>query len=104
MFANSDREITYASKTRVADVDHDVKQRRLREVIALQEQHTRAKHAARVGMDESILVTRTSKRGDKLVGRTPRFQKVMLPLGAAAIGETVVRRITGTSGHSLLAL
>ncbi|PRP91214.1 (Dimethylallyl)adenosine tRNA methylthiotransferase MiaB [Enhygromyxa salina] len=103
MFAYSDREITYASKKLVDDVPHEVKQRRLREVIALQERHTRAKHAARVGLEEEILVARTSKRGDKLVGRTPRFQKVMLPLGDAAVGELVRRTITGSSGHSLLA-
>jgi tRNA-2-methylthio-N6-dimethylallyladenosine synthase len=102
MFAYSDREITYASKKLVDDVPHAVKQRRLREVIALQEQHTRAKHAARVGLDEAVLVVRTSKRGDKLLGRTPRFQKVLLPLGSAEIGETVIRRVTASTGHSLL--
>jgi tRNA-2-methylthio-N6-dimethylallyladenosine synthase len=103
MFAYSDREITYASKKLRDDVPHEIKQRRLREVIELQERHTRAKHAARVGIEEQILVVRTSKRADKLLGRTPRFQKVMLPLGTAEIGETVVRRITGSTGHSLLA-
>ncbi|HVH98534.1 MAG TPA: tRNA (N6-isopentenyl adenosine(37)-C2)-methylthiotransferase MiaB [Enhygromyxa sp.] len=103
MFAYSDREITYASKKLSDDVPHEVKQRRLREVIELQEQHTRAKHAARVGMDEAILVVNETKRGDKLLGRTPRFQKVLLPLGSATIGETVVRRIIGSTGHSLLA-
>ncbi len=103
MFAYSDREITYASKKLADDVPHDVKQRRLREVIELQEQHTRAKHAARIGVEEQILVVRTTKRGDKLLGRTPRFQKVLLPLGTAVPGETVVRQITGSTGHSLLA-
>jgi tRNA-2-methylthio-N6-dimethylallyladenosine synthase len=103
MFAYSDREITYASKKLSDDVPHEVKQRRLREVIELQEQHTRAKHAARVGVEEQVLVARTTKRGDKLLGRTPRFQKVLLPLGSAEVGELVVRRITGSTGHSLLA-
>ena len=103
MFAYSDREITYASKKLVDDVAHAVKQRRLREVIELQERHTRAKHAARVGVDEEILVARTTKRQDRLMGRTPRFQKVLLPLGSAAPGDIVRRRITGTTGHSLIA-
>lgn len=104
MFAYSDREITYASKKLVDDVPHAVKQARLREVIELQEQHTRAKHAARVGTDEAVLVAAISKRGDKLVGKTPRFQKVLMPLGTAQIGDVVVRRITGSTGHSLLSL
>ena len=102
MFAYSDREITYASKKLADDVPHEVKQRRLREIIELQEQHTRAKHAARVGAEEEVLVVRTTKRGDKLLGRTPRFQKVLLPLASAAPGQTVRCRIVGTTGHSLL--
>lgn len=103
MFAYSDREITYASKKLSDDVPHEVKQRRLREVIELQEQHTRAKHTARIGLDEAILVVNTTKRGDKLLGRTPRFQKVLLPLGSAEVGEIVVRRIVGSTGRSLIA-
>jgi tRNA-2-methylthio-N6-dimethylallyladenosine synthase len=72
-------------------------------VIELQERHTRARHAARVGLEEEILVVHTTKRGDKLMGRTPRFQKVMLPLGSATPGELVRRTIVGSTGHSLLA-
>jgi tRNA-2-methylthio-N6-dimethylallyladenosine synthase len=37
------------------------------------------------------------------MGRTPRFQKVMLPLGSATPGELVRRTIIGSTGHSLLA-
>ena len=102
MFAYSDREITYASKKLVDDVPEAVKQARLREVIDLQELHTRAKHAARIGTDEEVLVSAISKRGNLLVGKTPRFQKVLMPLGSAQIGERVIRRITGSTGHSLL--
>lgn len=102
MFAYSDREITYASKKLHDDVAPEVKQRRLREVIELQERHTRAKHAARIGTKEEILVVHTTKRGDKLMGRTRRFQKVLLPLGSAAPGELVWRTITGSTGHSLI--
>ncbi|NVB40499.1 tRNA (N6-isopentenyl adenosine(37)-C2)-methylthiotransferase MiaB [Pseudenhygromyxa sp. WMMC2535] len=101
MFAYSDREITYASKKLEDDVPHAVKQRRLREVIALQERHTRAKHAARVGTRDRVLVVRTTKRGDKLLGRTPHFRKVLLPLGCAEPGEIVDVEITASTGHSL---
>ncbi|EDM81238.1 tRNA-i(6)A37 thiotransferase enzyme MiaB [Plesiocystis pacifica SIR-1] len=101
MFAYSDREITYASKKLVDDVPQETKLRRLREVIELQEKHTRARLAARVGQRDRVLVVNTSKRGDKLLGRTPTFQKVLLPLGCAAPGEFVDVTITGTTGHSL---
>ena len=103
MFAYSDREITYASKKLVDDIPHEVKMRRLREVIEIQEQHTRAKHDERIGVEEEILVVRTTKRGNKLMGRTARFQKVMLPLDSATSGELVRRTITGSTGHSLIA-
>lgn len=102
MFAYSDREITYASKKLVDDVPREVKLRRLREIIDLQERHTRAKHAARIGGRERILVARVTKRRDKLMGRTPRFQKVLIPLGSAQPGEIVDVTITESTGHSLI--
>ncbi len=101
MFAYSDREITYASKKLEDDIPREVKLRRLREVIALQEQHTRAKLEARTGAHDQVLVLRVSKRGNKIMGRTPNFQKVMLPLGSAEPGDLVDVVITGTSGQSL---
>lgn len=103
MFAYSDREITYASKKLVDDIPQEVKLRRLREVIEIQEAHTRAKYDARIGIEEEILVVRTTKRGNKLMGRTARFQKVMLPLDSASSGDMVRRTITGSTGHSLIA-
>ncbi|HEY0138960.1 MAG TPA: tRNA (N6-isopentenyl adenosine(37)-C2)-methylthiotransferase MiaB [Nannocystis sp.] len=103
MFRYSDRGITYAARKLQDDVPSDVKGRRLQEVIDLQEQHTRAAHAARVGGRERVLVSGMSKRGDRTLGRTPSFYTVLLPLGLAAPGETVEVEITGTTGHSLLA-
>lgn len=101
MFAYSDREITYASRKLVDDVPEDVKQRRLREVIELQEQFTRQSHADRVGQLETVLINGPSKRNDCLVGRSGRFQNVLLPLNAGEPGELVTCRITRSSGHSL---
>jgi tRNA-2-methylthio-N6-dimethylallyladenosine synthase len=102
MFAYSDRGITYASKKLADDVSDEVKGRRLREVIDLQEEHTRAAFAARIGSRDRVLVGKTSRRGDRLVGRTPRFQNVLLPLGCAEIGEFVDVTITASTGHSLI--
>lgn len=103
MFAYSDRGITYASRKLVDDVPEATKQRRLREVIELQEQHTRASHAALVGTRQEVLVTGTSRRGDRLVGRTPTFHKVLLPLGAGSPGTLCHATITRSTGHSLVA-
>lgn len=103
MFAYSDRGITYASRKLVDDVPEATKQRRLREVIELQEQHTRASHAALVGTRQRVLVNATSRRGDRLVGRTPSFHKVLLPLELGAPGQLHEVIVTGSTGHSLLA-
>ncbi|MCA9709163.1 MAG: tRNA (N6-isopentenyl adenosine(37)-C2)-methylthiotransferase MiaB [Myxococcales bacterium] len=103
MFAYSDRGITYASKKLDDDVPAAVKKRRLQEVIARQEVHTRASHAARVGTHQPVLVTGVSRRGDRMVGRTPHFHKVLLPREGYAPGQLVHATITGSTGHSLLA-
>jgi tRNA-2-methylthio-N6-dimethylallyladenosine synthase len=102
MFAYSDRGITYASKKLPDDVPDAVKQRRLHEVIERQEAHTRASHAALVGTHQVVLVSGISRRGDRLVGRTPSFHKVLLPLHAGAPGQLHEVVITGTTGHSLM--
>jgi tRNA-2-methylthio-N6-dimethylallyladenosine synthase len=101
MFRYSDRGITYASRKLEDDVDDETKGRRLREVIELQEEHTRASHQRRVGTRQSVLVHTTAKSGDRLLGRTPHFQKVLLPLQAGSPGDVVDAEITRSTGHSL---
>lgn len=103
MFSYSDRGITYASKKLEDDVDPATKKRRLQEVIALQEEHTRASFASRIGHTEEVLVGITSRRGDRMVGRTGRFQSVLLPLDRAIPGDLVRVKIAGSTGHSLIA-
>ncbi|MEM6293222.1 MAG: tRNA (N6-isopentenyl adenosine(37)-C2)-methylthiotransferase MiaB [Myxococcota bacterium] len=103
MFSYSDRGITYASKRLEDDVSPTVKKSRLRDVIDLQDVHTRASHDARIGQQVDVLVLGTSKRGDKTLGRTPHFHKVLLPLGAGEPGDVVTATVTGSTGRSLLA-
>ncbi|MGB1015045.1 MAG: tRNA (N6-isopentenyl adenosine(37)-C2)-methylthiotransferase MiaB [Nannocystaceae bacterium] len=101
MFRYSDRGITYASKRLEDDVPSDVKGRRLQEVINLQEQFTRASHQGRVGRSEQVLLSKISRRKDHMVGRTPRFQKVLVPLDAGEPGELIRAEVTASTGHSL---
>lgn len=103
MFRYSDRGITYAARKLQDDVPGEVKGRRLQEVIDLQEQHTRAAHHRRVGRREAVMISGLSHRGDRLLGRTPRFQNVLLPLGSGSPGQVLEVEITGSTGHSLLA-
>jgi tRNA-2-methylthio-N6-dimethylallyladenosine synthase len=102
MFRYSDREITQASRKLHDDVPDAVKGRRLQEVIAMQEQHTRAAHQARVGTSQEVLIYGPSRRGDGQFGRTAHFQNALLPLGTGRAGELVRVRVTATTGRSLL--
>jgi tRNA-2-methylthio-N6-dimethylallyladenosine synthase len=101
MFRYSDRGITYASRKLADDVDDDTKGRRLREVIELQERHTRAAHERQVGTRQRVLVHTTARSGDRLLGRTAHFFKVLLPLHAGSPGDLVDVEISRSTGHSL---
>jgi tRNA-2-methylthio-N6-dimethylallyladenosine synthase len=90
MFAYSERDLTYAAKKLPDDVAPAVKQRRLAEIVALQEQISAEVFAAHVGRRERVLVHGPSKRDRaQLMGRTDGFKTVILPTGLGAIGELV---------------
>ncbi len=103
MFQYSDRGITHAARKLVDDVPPETKARRLREMIALQEEHTRAAHAAQIGRITSVLVGGPTHRGDRLRGRTPQAFTALLPLDAARTGDIVEILVTDSTGHSLVA-
>src|SRR3954470_6865346 len=71
MFAYSERDLTFAAKKLPDDVTPAIKQRRLSEIIGLQEKISVEVHAAHVGRRERVLVHGPSKRDPKqLMGRT----------------------------------
>jgi tRNA-2-methylthio-N6-dimethylallyladenosine synthase len=90
MFAYSERDLTFAAKKLSDDVPPSIKQRRLAEIVALQEQISTEVFAAHVGRRERVLVHGPSKRDPaQLMGRTDGFKTVILPAGVGAIGELV---------------
>ena len=90
MFAYSERDLTFAAKKLPDDVSPEVKQRRLAEIVALQERISAEVFAAQVGKRERVLVTGPSRRDPaQLVGRTDGFKTVILPPGVGAVGELV---------------
>ncbi|HEX7842850.1 MAG TPA: tRNA (N6-isopentenyl adenosine(37)-C2)-methylthiotransferase MiaB [Kofleriaceae bacterium] len=90
MFAYSERDLTFAAKKLTDDVAPAVKQRRLAEIVALQERISAEVFAAHVGRRERVLVHGPSKRDPaQLMGRTDGFKTVILPAGIGAIGELV---------------
>jgi tRNA-2-methylthio-N6-dimethylallyladenosine synthase len=90
MFAYSERDLTYAAKQLPDDVAPADKQRRLAEIVALQERISAEVFAAQVGRRERVLVHGPSRRDPReLMGRTDGFKSVILPAGVGAIGELV---------------
>ena len=90
MFAYSERDLTFAAKKLPDDITPEVKQRRLSEIVGLQEKISAEVFAAHVGRRQRVLVTGPSKRDPaQLVGRTDGFKTVILPAGVGAVGELV---------------
>jgi tRNA-2-methylthio-N6-dimethylallyladenosine synthase len=90
MFAYSERDLTYAAKKLPDDVPAAVKQRRLAEIVALQERVSAEVFAGQVGRRERVLVHGVSRRNPaELMGRTDGFKTVILPAGVGAIGQLV---------------
>jgi tRNA-2-methylthio-N6-dimethylallyladenosine synthase len=90
MFAYSERDLTFAAKKLPDDVTPAVKQRRLSEIVQLQEQISAAVFATHVGRRERVLVHGPSKRDPaQLMGRSDGFKTVILPAGLGAVGELV---------------
>ena len=90
MFAYSERDLTFAAKKLPDDVPPAVKQRRLHEIVQLQERISAEVFAAHVGRRERVLVHGPSKRDPaQLMGRTDGFKTVILPAGVGAVGELV---------------
>ncbi len=104
MFSYSERELTVAAKKIPDDIPADVKKRRLREIIALQEEISREEHAKQVGKTERVLIHSRSKRSEKqLVGRTDGFKSVILPKGDYAPGDFADVKIVESTMATLFA-
>jgi tRNA-2-methylthio-N6-dimethylallyladenosine synthase len=89
------------------------KQRRLNEVMALQEQSSCARYGAAIGHEFPVLVEGPARRGlAMLAGKTPQYKTAIFPAGdhraahrATAVpvtaGDTVVIRVTSATSHTL---
>jgi tRNA-2-methylthio-N6-dimethylallyladenosine synthase len=98
-FAYSEREGTYAARKIPDTVPTDVKQRRLAEVIAVQQRVTGEIMGAQVGRRERVLIEQPSKRAEsELMGRTDAFRTVIVPsapgLGPGDLVDVAITRAT----------
>jgi tRNA-2-methylthio-N6-dimethylallyladenosine synthase len=103
LFAYSERELTQSAKRLPDDVPPEVKQRRLTEVIAVQDRVSSELHRAEVGRVKRVLIAGPSKRSElHWLGRADNFKAVVLPRGSWRPGELVDVRIVDTTSATLI--
>ena len=103
MFKYSERPQTYAARKLEDDVPEDVKQRRLEEIIELQNKHSKESNEAEIGRVHTVLVEGTSKKSDaQLFGRTDTNKGVVFDREDYEQGDYVRVRIDDCTSSTLL--
>lgn len=103
MFKYSERPGTYASKHLPDDIDEPTKNRRLQEIIELQNTLSSESNHRDIGKTFEVLVENLSKRSrNDLMGRTSQNKAVVFPKGEHHIGELVNVRITDATQATLI--
>ncbi|SFR39472.1 tRNA-2-methylthio-N6-dimethylallyladenosine synthase [Robiginitalea myxolifaciens] len=103
MFAYSERPGTLAARKLEDDVPEETKKRRLREIIALQQEHSLKRNQAHVGKVREVLIEGPSRRSDAhWMGRTTQNTVVVFPKEHYQAGEFVDVRIEECTSATLL--
>ena len=103
MFAYSERPGTLAARQFPDDVPADVKNRRLSEIIALQNRKSQERYGAQVGRTLRVLVEGPSKRNPaELCGRASNNMMCVFPAGGHKTGDYVDVRVTAATSATLI--
>ncbi|MBP6410844.1 MAG: tRNA (N6-isopentenyl adenosine(37)-C2)-methylthiotransferase MiaB [Pseudarcicella sp.] len=103
MFSYSERPGTPAAKKYPDDISKETKQRRLEEIIALQQQHSLAINQQQIGKTKIVLVESLSKRSDQhYQGRADNSKQVVFPKSNHQIGDYVRVKITSCTTNTLM--
>ncbi len=99
MFTYSERPGTMAERKMEDDVPESVKKRRLAEMVALQQEHSRIRTKAQLNTVVEVLIEKESKKSDQQwSGRNPQNTVVVFPKAHYKIGDLVmVKTISCTS-------
>lgn len=82
MFKYSERPGTLAAKRYADDIPEEVKQKRLTEIVAKQQEYSFYRMQARIGKVERVLIEGFSKKSDKdYAGRSDQNAMVIFPVG-----------------------
>ena len=102
MFSYSERPGTPAAKKFEDDIPADIKQRRLAEIIALQQQLSETRNQLSIGKVYKVLVEGFSKRSnDFLQGRNDQNKVVIFQKESDRKGDYVMVKVTSCSSATL---
>jgi tRNA-2-methylthio-N6-dimethylallyladenosine synthase len=102
MFKYSEREGTYAAKHLPDNVSEEIKSRRLKEIIDLQQELSRQSNESDVGKTFSVLAEGVSKKSvDELFGRNEQNKVVVFPKGEYKPGDYVNVKVVSCSSATL---
>lgn len=102
MFQYSERPDTKAAEMYPDDVPHEIKNRRLNEIIALQNELSHISNMQDMDKIVEVLVEGTSKRSTaELVGRTSQNKICVFPAGDHKVGDYVKVKVTSYTSATL---
>lgn len=102
MYKYSVRPKTLADRKYEDDVSEEDKQKRLQEIIDLQQIHSEEVNKEQIGKIEEVLAEAVSKRSEnRLMGRTDRNHKVIFDRKDTKVGEYVMVCITDCTSATL---
>lgn len=104
LFKYSERSGTYASRKIEDDIPEDVKRRRLKEIIELQESISAEIFKSRIGKTFRVMAHGPSKKSDlEWCGRTDDFKMTIFPyIEGMKEGDFVDVKITRCTSHTLM--
>lgn len=103
MFAYSERPGTLAARKYPDDVPHDLKIKRLNEIVALQNRLSAASYASQVGKEHVVLIEGPSKRNpEELCGRASNNMMCVFPDTEHKVGDYVRVKVVDNTSATLL--
>ena len=103
MFAYSERPGTLAARKIEDDIPEQVKKRRLNEIIALQQEHSKYRTQQYIGQTVCVLIEKASKKSDAhWSGRTTQNTVVVFPKECFQVGDFVEVKIESATAATLI--
>ena len=103
MFAYSERPGTYAARHFKDDVSPEIKQRRLEEIITLQQKHSLERNKSFINKNCEVLIDKESKKSnDFWSGRTTENNVVVFPKYNFKLGDTINVNISDCTTATLI--